>query len=113
MRAKYRSRATLPGRRGRKRCIKPTRVKTIMLPKLAGSRPVVGVEPAPVEAQRAAYDGDTAFHLYLREIGQTPLLTPQEEVELARKYLGEKPKETQWKRLTQALLMTNELVFVD
>jgi RNA polymerase primary sigma factor len=60
-------------------------VKTIVLPKLAGSRPVVGVEPAPVEDQHSPYNGDTAFHLYLREIGQTPLLTPQEEVELARR----------------------------
>src|SRR5207253_2410968 len=76
---------TPPGRRGRKRLIKPARVKTVALPKLAGSRPGVSTEPAPVEAQHSSYDGDTAFHLYLREIGQTPLLTPQEEIELARR----------------------------
>jgi len=85
MRAKNRSRATLYGRRGRKRLIKPARVKTIVMPKLAGSRAVVAVEPAPVEAQHSSYDGDTAFHLYLREIGQTPLLMPREEIELARR----------------------------
>jgi RNA polymerase primary sigma factor len=85
MRAKNSRRVTLPGRRGRKRFIKPARVKTFALPKLAGSRPLVGVEPALVEAQRGTYDGDTAFHLYLREIGQTPLLTPREEIELARR----------------------------
>lgn len=39
-------------------------------------------EPAP-ERTRSAYDGDTAIKLYLREIGQVKLLTPQEEVELA------------------------------
>jgi DNA-directed RNA polymerase sigma subunit (sigma70/sigma32) len=32
---------------------------------------------------RERYDGDTAFKLYLREIGQVALLKPQEEIELA------------------------------
>lgn len=35
--------------------------------------------------ERPAYDGDTAIKLYLREIGQVKLLTPQEEIELAGK----------------------------
>jgi RNA polymerase primary sigma factor len=33
--------------------------------------------------ERSSYDGDTAIKLYLREIGQVKLLTPDEEVELA------------------------------
>lgn len=32
---------------------------------------------------RSSYDADTAIKLYLREIGQVKLLTPQEEIELA------------------------------
>ncbi|MCL4180114.1 MAG: sigma-70 family RNA polymerase sigma factor [Verrucomicrobia bacterium] len=42
------------------------------------------VPATPAERpDRGSYDGDTAIKLYLREIGQVRLLTPQEEVELA------------------------------
>ncbi len=34
------------------------------------------------------YDGDTAYRLYLREIGEVALLTPQEEIELAARIKG-------------------------
>ena len=35
------------------------------------------------ESVRERYDGDTAFKLYLREMGQVALLTPDEEIALA------------------------------
>jgi RNA polymerase primary sigma factor len=43
-------------------------------------RDVDADEPEP---ERLPYDGNTAFNLYLREVGQTKLLTIQEENELA------------------------------
>src|ERR1044071_6403117 len=42
-------------------------------------------ETTAPEETRQPYDGNTAFHLYLREVGQSKLLTPKEEIALAKR----------------------------
>lgn len=62
--------------RGRKTGVRPAASVVTPVPPPA-------VEPVPTE--RPSYTGDSAFHLYVREIGQTKLLTVKEECQLARR----------------------------
>ncbi len=57
-----------------------TASKVIHLSDVAGTAVKADAHP-PIERQ--PYDGDTAYKLYLREVGETPLLTAAEETELA------------------------------
>jgi RNA polymerase primary sigma factor len=62
----------------------PTTLPTLVLDPIprATIAPVERSQPAPV---RQYAETESAFHLYLREIGETALLTPQEEVSLSKK----------------------------
>lgn len=51
-------------------------------PREAGSLHPIAVEPPPPARSR---DGETIYHLYLREVGQVRLLTREEEIALARR----------------------------
>ena len=59
-------------------------IKLIDIPTLQRDADAAPAEATPAPSrERGTYDADTAFKLYLREIGQVKLLTPQEEIDLA------------------------------
>src|SRR5687768_11413292 len=76
-------RGTCPRRPSQRPAPRAGKLTVVAPPEITVARTLAPSAVPPVESY--AHGTGSAFHLYVREIGQTPLLTPKEEIQLARR----------------------------
>ena len=83
MAAKTKKPKAVKARRRAKTSAPAAKPAAYVIPDPAFPKHVEGDTTAFIRRESSNYDGDTAIRLYLREIGQVKLLTPDEEIQLA------------------------------
>lgn len=81
--AKKKTAKTSADKKKAARPVQKSEKKHPVVERIAASTDNTAAAAQQTSSERARYNSDTAYKLYLREIGQVNLLTPEQEIELA------------------------------